>query len=702
LWGWLQGLWESWGLADWADRRRESSAEWDAINSLPALSAWVAKWGIGEQLAVSTKARELGASDDEIKILLRSETAGLYKDPSTWLATQIQTGFASPVWQELNEVFATVVFDSWLASIVGGKMDPSSPELENVRRFLGTQASFETLGGLISTAGEIASIGQVEQVGKMFTDAKWLLGTCFTSWQSTAPIVQAVILQPLQKLINETFRPADFTRAQWQDLFSLGKIDPGRLGIELARQGYTEEKIGWLLELAKRQPSRGDLLAMWRKDIIGPVEFADGLRKMGYPQEWIERYIELYQDDESSEEKGAYIGTLRKAFREQLIGEAEVREALKRQGRSNEAIDLEIAVLKLSWDVEEKSAAKSDIKAAYFENIIGRPEASSWLTKAGFTEHIISLLLDTWDKQKAPTYRKINKAEILKAWGVGVLTRPEAYQGLRDVGYEERGATVLMETYERSHLAAKLPASYMLKPTDIMWAWHTEVIEEDEVLSRLVDLGLTEDNADLLFESFQRLHPRIVAGSPKELVKSDILEAWGRGVLTEEETLDKLISVGYEQDDADTLIESYRRRPEALPPEPTIAELIGATRRGVIDVAILSQKLTTLGLKAEDVQFYVSYATSPLPEKTRSLSRTDILNLWKLKRHDRAWALERLLAMNYSPEDADDILWLYSPAIEDTETFVLWSAGVIEIEVAVAMWASMGFTDEQIAEAVGG
>ena len=675
--------------------------DWKAVQSLDDLQQYVQNNPGVSATLLSLRAHQLGASPEEVLGITAPGLSAMLDDPSTWIAGLMQQAAASPAWHEYNEVMGSLVFDPWLASIVGGELDPKAPELENIRRFLGTQATFEALGSVMNMLGETLSAGQVENAGKMFTDAKWLLGTCFTTWQSTAPIVQAVILQPLQRLINLTFRETDFTRSQWMDLYDLGKIGPTRLGEELARLGYDSEKIGWLVELAEKQPSRGDLVGMWNKGIIGEELVADGLRKQGYNQTWIDLFLRYYKREETSEEKGAYLGTLRKALKEQLIGEEEFKKALKDLKRSDVAIDLELAVLKLSWEVAEKTAAKSDIRSAYMENVIGKPEAERWLANADFASHTITLLLQTWDKERAPSYRKINKSELLKAWATGVLSQPQVFQGLLDVGYDDRGATVLMETYRRGHMQTKPPDVYQLRPQDIMWAWHAEVIEEGEVIDRLLDIGFLEEDADLLFETFQRLHPRVAATPPRELKKNDILEAWGRGVLSDDVTFDKLVGIDYSEEDATILMTSYAARPEALPPEPTIAALIGATRRGVIDQAQLSQKLTVMGLKAEDVQFYVSYAVTPLPERTRNLSRRDITTLWTEGRHDRAWALERLLALNYSPEDAEDVLWLASPAIEDTETYVLWVAGFIDNHVARAMWATMGFTPEQISAVLG-
>lgn len=698
---WLEGVWDWIGLKSWTDKTRRRNRDWAAIQTVGDLEAWMEEYGELRPQALAFKAKRLGASDEDIQKLLTPGHTTILEDPSVWLSGQLQAAFKTPAWAEFNEIMGAVAIDPFLASLIGDKLPPDAPELETIRRFLGTVTAFETLGGLLTNLVETLSGGQIDNAGKMFTDLKWSLGICFTSWQTTSPIVESVVLKPLQRLINLTFRETDFTRSQWQDLYALGKITPSRLGAELGRLGYSDEKITWLLDLAKKQPSRSDLVGMWKKGIITEALVVDGFRKQGYDQVWIDRFLRYYQQDATTEEKGAYLGTLRKAFKEQLIGETELRDALKQQKRSDTAINLEIAVLKLGWEVDERLAAKSDIRKAFFEGIIGRPEAERWLADADFSAHTIGLLLDTWDKEKAPTYRKINKSELLKAWASGVLTQPQTYQGLLDVGYDSRGATVLMETYRRTSMQVKPPVVYVLRPQDVMWAWHTVVIEEGEAIERLIDLGLSEEDADLVFLTFQRLHPRIVAEEPMELRKNDILEAWGRGVLAEEETLDKLVGVGYIEEDAIILMRSYALRPEALPPVPSIAALIGATRRGVIDQAVLSQKLTVMGLRAEDVQFYVSYATTPLPETTRSLSRTDILKLWTEGRHDRAWALERLLALKYSPEDVEDILWLASPEIEGTETYILWTADLIDSDIATAMWLTMGFTMDQISEAMG-
>lgn len=694
--GWLFDLLELIGLEGLVQKEQKRVEDWESVQTLDDLRQYSKDHPGTSPMLVGLRASQLGATTEDVASITKPEFAEALSDPSAFIGSIMRQAFESPAWHEFTELHGAMIVDPWLATMVGDSLPVGAPEIENIRRFIGSVTTFEALGALLSDMAEILSIGQLEDFGRMFTDAKWTLGTCFTTWQATAPIVQATILEPLQKLINYTFQQADFTRSQWMDLFSLGKIGQYRLGQELARQGYDSEKIGWLLDLAEKEPSRGDLLAMWRKDIIGPVEFADGLRRQGYNQKWIGNFMRLYHKDESEEDKGAYIGTLRKAFKEQLIGEEEFKEALRRQGRSEEAVTLEVAVLRLSWEVEEKTATKSDVRAAYMEDVIGKPEAVNALAAAGFVTHTIDLLLSTWARQKAPSYRQINKSEALKAWGVGVLSRPETYQLLIDVGYDERGATVLMETYARTHLATRPPAGRVLSASDIMNAWHAEVLSDEETERRLVELGLSEEDAGILFETFQRLRPRVVAKPPKELQKDDILDAWGRGVFAEAAALDKLVGAGYSEEDAIVLIESYSLRPEALPPEPTIAELIGATRRGVIDSAALSQRLTVLGLRAEDVQFYVTYATTPLPEKTRSLTKTEITKLWTLGRHNRAWALERLLSLNYSPEDAEDLLWLSSPDIEDTETFILWKSGFLEPEVAAAMWSTMGFSQEEI------
>jgi hypothetical protein len=485
------------------------------------------------------------------------------------------------------------------------------------------------------------------------------------------------------------------------DLYALGKIDSARLMHELQDLGYSGDKIAWLVDLAERKISRSDLFALWHKGRIGPVEVASRLEAMGYSRQAVEELIWLNKKEETTEEKGILLGTLRKAFKEQLISEAQFRQELKRQGRSKEAIDLEVAVAKLSWEVESKTAAKSDIRAAFMQDVIGRPEAEHWLDEAGFSRHDIQVIVDTWERQRAPTYKTINKSEILAAWGANVLSQPEAYQKLRDVGYSEQDATVLMETYTKTHLATKPPETRELRDSDIMWAWHVKALTKKEALDKLIERGYVEEDAKLIFETFQRLHPRIVAEVPKELQKNDILEAYGRGVIDEVTTFEKLLAIGYSEQDAGILMDSYELRPEALPPEPTIAQLVAATRRGVIDQAVLSQKLTVMGLPAESVQFYVSYAVTPLPERTRSLSRSDTVKLWVLGRHDRAWALQRLLAMNYSAEDAEDILWLSRPEIEDTETYILWKAELIDDTIATAMWLTMGFTQEQIDAVLG-
>jgi len=150
---------------------------------------------------------------------------------------------------------------------------------------------------------------------------------------------------------------------------------------------------------------------------------------------------------------------MEKLFIAGKISEADYRDYLKAQGYSKEQADLDIIYLREIKFEKEKDLTKSDIYNAYILDEITKPNAKQMLIALGYDEWEAELMLKLWDyrkeqvkrreEQKGKKIRKskereLTKADILNAYKRNLLSAEEAYKRLRNLGYDDEEAKILI------------------------------------------------------------------------------------------------------------------------------------------------------------------------------------------------------------------------------------------------------------------
>jgi len=150
---------------------------------------------------------------------------------------------------------------------------------------------------------------------------------------------------------------------------------------------------------------------------------------------------------------------MEKLFIAGKISESDYRDYLKAQGYSKEQADLDIIYLREIKFEKEKDLTKSDIYNAYILDEITRANAKQMLMALGYDEREAELLLKLWDyrkeqvkrreEQKGKKIRKskereLTKADILNAYKRNLLSAEEAYKRLRNLGYDDEEAKILI------------------------------------------------------------------------------------------------------------------------------------------------------------------------------------------------------------------------------------------------------------------
>lgn len=120
------------------------------------------------------------------------------------------------------------------------------------------------------------------------------------------------------------------------------------------------------------------------------------------------------------------------------------------------------------------------------------------------------------------------------------------------------------------------------------------LVNDEECLARLMELGYTEEDAKKLLEFYKALKQ----SSERDLTKSEILKLYHIGEIKREEAKDMLKDLGYSDEEADFLLdlEEYKMWKEWVDDE--IDVLVEMYVQGAIDFARLRDELDKLGISA--------------------------------------------------------------------------------------------------------
>lgn len=201
--------------------------------------------------------------------------------------------------------------------------------------------------------------------------------------------------------------------------------------------------------------------------------------------------------------------------------------------------------------------------------------------------------------------------------------------------------------------------------------WQDPAFRE-EGLQRLIEMGYTDDD----------LH-RVLDKARKKLSRTEIADFVQWYDFTEQNITDELIASGHDPDTAAALATiTYHKRSQALI-ESIAKAAEGQYKKGTITSGDLQGYLDAAGYKSDEISLILSRLEleklePPSAEpKEIGLSRAMVGGLYRRGERDRSWTLLKLSELNWDPSEIDDFLDYYKPDAEKEETGKALTAAMI-------------------------
>lgn len=573
------------------------------------------------------------------------------------MAPHIKRVIENPHTQKIFETVGDSIFTSVMDSIEYDGTATWSKALFAAKKMYGVSFGLSAVPQVFSIAGEFVTGGLIDQVGRAFGQIYWTTGLGFMTWQAIAASLRAHILEPLEEYYNVKCRPKRMSAGDVIELWNKGALSVHDVRDRLAKEGYTESDISLFMLNSLRDLNKGEIYDLYSENLIDQPAAVFLLRRLGYGANPIMWIIKIWNIRKIDEQRGYYLGNLRKGLEEGLISEAKFREVLRRLNWGEEAIDLEIAVQKLKRSTKEKELTLSHLKSAFMKNIIDHSQVVKILEDRGFTTDQIAVILSIWRAELVPKEVKLSKAALIKAWTENVITEHTLRVRLKDIGYPVKDINIIISTAKARMIEPPIP----IRKEDLLKAFYNVVIDLPELHSRLIEIGFTKEDAKLISETAVEEKKKRALKLSASALTSAMLE----NIIEPEVCFEKLVKLGYSEEDSAILISTAISKAVVPPKIPTTSMLSSALKDGIIDTFTFKSKLKALGYSEANIEMitaqiiYQEPEVVPEKEKPKNLTKADIKSAFLKYYLYENEVIERLQALGYSLSDSALLLTMW-------------------------------------------
>jgi hypothetical protein len=306
---------------------------------------------------------------------------------------------------ELGGAVAKIAIDA-----LTGPAGELTPGQEGAERLLGTLAQLVFNGWFETTAFELITtavpdMDSFESIAQLPHDLIDALGLGRLSRVALRPLAQTCVATPLQWQLNKTYRPQLLGASEVIRQLTRGRWSREQVFEELARQGYSDERIESLLAGAAKQLSIDDALHMARNGEMTYSAVVDLLREQGYERETAEVVVAAAKSKRLAAIHDDSLGALKRAYANRQLTDSEfsnfIQQIIPDDG---ERAATEVAAQTVR-ELNVQRLSHGEIRDAVTVGISSFADYRRWLSFEGYEgddQLTLELLLrHSIDKQKA-------------------------------------------------------------------------------------------------------------------------------------------------------------------------------------------------------------------------------------------------------------------------------------------------------------
>lgn len=402
------------------------------------------------------------------------------------------------------------------------------------------------------------------------------------------------------------------------EMLTRGIIDEKEARDHLSNLGYGvidgKDFAGWLIEASKRLLTAEELLiAKWR-GIITEDEYYSGMAKLGFDKENASKFEEVRKYYPSPTDFIRF--AVREVFNPEIVQEYGLDDEfpenivpfIEKAGMDEETLKW---YWRAHWELPSPTQAYEFLHRLNPEVLSVRGDAYKEIgldpEKLKFTLDDLRNLLKTadyppiWrDRLTAISFSPLTRVDLRRIYEMGLITDEEALARLMEYGYTRKDAELLLEWFKLE----KVGAERDLTKTEVLNAYLMGLMTQETAKSYLKQLGYSDEEADFLITLYKQKDENKLLDEQINTLK----ELYANGVINDEELEAGLDSLNLpEAKKRWELLKAQRERLRRIR-MPTISEIQRWLRKGIIKREEAEELLISAGVPLEMVEYYIKDA----------------------------------------------------------------------------------------------
>ncbi|HKV99987.1 MAG TPA: hypothetical protein VJN96_09185 [Vicinamibacterales bacterium] len=207
------------------------------------------------------------------------------------------SAFATRAASDGRQAAARAIVDAVLQQLQGDTVGALEPSMDGSRRVAAAAMNATLEGWFQGAIPELLAdcvpwpIGRFEPLLKLPEDVIRSLGIGRLVRRALSPLIDAVAAEPMRWKVNKDYTPKLLSASTVLRQFTRGRWDWADVEEELARDGYSAERIDALLSEQIKRMSIDDLTWLFWNELVGLDEVIATMREEGYDEQTASKHV---------------------------------------------------------------------------------------------------------------------------------------------------------------------------------------------------------------------------------------------------------------------------------------------------------------------------------------------------------------------------------------------------------------------------
>ncbi len=436
-----------------------------------------------------------------------------------------------------------------LESILGTQLGSNLPVTNRLFANMGFMTDGAALSSVLSVIGEVASIGQIDTIGREMRAYYDYSGLSQITGYGYGMLLSNMVTPLVTQEVNSVVQPNLLSVGEMQNALNRGFISIDQFNSDLRKMGYSPEKVATLTKQCTYQPTAPDVVRFAVREVFTPEVAAAYGQYDDYPSQFTEEARKAGLDEENAKRYWA--------------------------------AHWELPSLTMGYEMFHRRIITADQLQMLMRAQDVMPYWRPLLTKL--------------------SYHPLTRVDVRRMYQAGALTEQQVYDSYLDVGYSPENAAAMLEWTKKAY-AKTTTAGKAFVVGQIESSYKVKDIDRGAANKFLLDMRYSQAQADLLLNRWDIE----IKETADDNAAAAMQAAYLSGTLSAEAYISRVQGLSISEKKKTAYIKAAKQAKKSVTPSPPISDLNKFLQAQIIGEQTYRDRLKALGYTDEVIGWYVA------------------------------------------------------------------------------------------------